>query len=333
MTGRERVKAALTFATPDRVPRDLWTLPYVRLFRKDELDAMLAKYPSDFGEPHLGSKNDNARLQRYARACTYTDEWGCRWRMGEAGVIGEVISPILADWSKLDGFEPPWDVVRKRDVDYINRSCDESELFMMSQVCSRPFERMQFLRGAENLYLDLAYDRPEVGRLIEIVHDFYLEDVKSWCGTNVDGVFLMDDWGTNLAMLINPDIWRAVFKPLYREYCELIHAAGKFVFMHCDGHIADIFGDFIEIGVDAINSQLFCMDIEELGRRYAGQITFWGEIDRQHVLPFGTANEVSQAVQRVRSALDTGKGGVIAQCEWGKDNSAENIEAVMEAWS
>ena len=26
MTGRERVKSALTFSTPDRVPRDLWAL-------------------------------------------------------------------------------------------------------------------------------------------------------------------------------------------------------------------------------------------------------------------------------------------------------------------
>ena len=40
MTGRERVKACLAFARPDRFPRDLWSLPYVKLFQKDELEAV-----------------------------------------------------------------------------------------------------------------------------------------------------------------------------------------------------------------------------------------------------------------------------------------------------
>jgi hypothetical protein len=74
------------------------------------------------------------------------------------------------------------------------------------------------------------------------------------------------------------------------------------------------------------------MDIERLGERYRGKISFWGEIDRQRILPYGTQNDVHAAVRRVRKALDNGCGGVIAQCEWGKDNSVENIAAVFEAW-
>ena len=332
MTGRERVRAALTFAAPDRPPRDLWALPYISLFRKEELDAVLAKYPGDIGRPELCPGAGDDGLKCFAQAGTYTDEWGSLWRLGEPGIVGEVVAPALADWSRLDAFRPPWDLVRKRNVDYINRGCDRSDLFMLSSVCARPFERLQFLRGTQNLFLDLAYDAAELRRLIEIVHEFYLEDVRSWCRTNVDAVMLMDDWGTNHALLISPATWRAVFKPLYRDYCDLIHAAGKSVFFHSDGHTAEVYPDLIAIGVDALNSQLFCMDIEELGRRHAGQITFWGEIDRQHVLPFGSPTEVRAAVQRVRAALDTGRGGVIAQCEWGKDNPSANIETVFEAW-
>ena len=44
MTGRERVIAALRFEKPDRAPRDLWALPYISLFRSDELDAMLDRF-------------------------------------------------------------------------------------------------------------------------------------------------------------------------------------------------------------------------------------------------------------------------------------------------
>ena len=84
--------------------------------------------------------------------------------------------------------------------------------------------------------------------------------------------------------------------------------------------------------MDAINSQLFTMDIEELGRLYKGKVTFWGEMDRQHTLPFGTPDEVRADVTRVHQALDTGNGGVIAQCEWGKLDPAANIRAVYQSW-
>ena len=152
-----------------------------------------------------------------------------------------------------------------------------------------------------------------------------------WTQCDVDAICFMDDWGSQRNLLISPQMWREVFKPLYADYCRLIHDAGKFVFMHSDGHIAAIYPDLIEIGVDALNSQLFCMDIEELSK-YRGQITFWGEIDRQHLLPFGTPDEIRAAVRRVRRALDDGTGGVIAQCEFGPGARPENIVAVFEAW-
>jgi hypothetical protein len=254
------------------------------------------------------------------------------WYVGEAGVIGEVKEPALADWSALAHFQPPWHLVRGRDLSHANRCCAKSDQFMLSDVTARPFERLQFLRGTQNLYYDIGYGVPELRVLLEMVHEFYLEDIRGWCASDVDGIFFMDDWGTNTTLLIRPEMWREVFKPLYREYCEIIHAAGKFAFFHSDGHTQDIFGDLIEVGMDAINSQLFTMDIEELARLYKGKVTFWGEMDRQQVLPFGTPEEVRAAVHRVRRALDDGRGGLIAQCEWGKDNPRENIETVFREW-
>ncbi|NLC67647.1 MAG: hypothetical protein GX754_02435 [Clostridiaceae bacterium] len=40
------------------------------------------------------------------------------------------------------------------------------------------------------------------------------------------------------------------------------------------------------------------MDIEKPEELYAGKITFWGEIDRQYILPFGTVEDVKKAVKR-----------------------------------
>jgi uroporphyrinogen decarboxylase len=332
VTGRERVIAALTFTGPDRAPRDLWALPYVSLFRKDELDAVLREWPGDIQRPEMTPGSGEDVVQAVATVGTYTDDWGSVWQVGEPGVVGEVKRPALADWSAMDSFRPPWHLIRRRDVSLINRSCDDSDLFMLSDVAARPFERLQFLRGSEDLFVDLGYDTAELRRLLEMVHEYYLEDIRSWCSTRVDGIFFMDDWGSRNSLLIHPDTWRALFKPLYREYCDLIHAAGKFAFFHTDGHTEAIYGDLIEVGIDAINSQLFTMDIEGLAARYKGRVTFWGEIDRQHVMPFGSPDDVREAVLRVRRALDDGSGGVIAQCEWGKDNPRENVEAVFAAW-
>jgi uroporphyrinogen-III decarboxylase len=191
---------------------------------------------------------------------------------------------------------------------------------------------MQYLRGTEALYMDMAYGLDEVLRLRDMVHAYNMQNLALLCETDVDGISFMDDWGSQQNLLIAPTLWRELFKPLYAEYCRVAHDAGKFVFMHSDGQISQIYPDLIEIGIDALNSQLFCMDIEELGRRYQGKITFWGEIDRQQVLPFGTPDDVRSAVRRVRAAIDAGTGGVIAQCEWGIGVPRANVEAVFETW-
>lgn len=97
MTGRDRVKAALTFSSPDRVPRDLWALPYITLFRKDEKDTLLAEHPLDIAvaKRHKPDQPD-PYFENTARVGTYTDDWGSVWHVGEASVSGEVTRPALS---------------------------------------------------------------------------------------------------------------------------------------------------------------------------------------------------------------------------------------------
>ncbi len=332
MNGRERVKAALTFSYPDRVPRDLWTLPYIPYARKNDLDAILTEFPMDFSSAGAIYPEDLPRMPTTPLPGYYRDEWGSGWLVAEAGVVGEVKEPALPDWSRLTRFKPPYAVLRQRDLSQVDLTCANSERFILSECTARLFERMQFLRGSQSLFFDLAYGPAELLRLLELVHEYYLEDIRGWCATAVDAITFMDDWGTNHHLLINPRTWRELFKPRYKEYVDLAHQAGKFIFFHSDGCIEALYGDLVEIGIDAVNSQLFTMNIEELGRLYRGKITFWGEIDRQHTLPFGAPDEVRRAVQRVRAALDTGRGGVIAQCEFGKLDPRDNIASVYRTW-
>ncbi len=314
------------------MPRDLWTLPGVRLQRPGELKRMQEQFPSDIVSPHFRYGKSLRSKGTEGVVGTYTDEWGCEWSVAEAGVSGEVKNPPLAHWEALDGYSPPWELLEGVDLSETNSHCESSEGFVRAGTHVRPFERMQFLRGTENLLTDILMQTDEFFRLRNMIHDFNLREMEMWAMTKVDAISFMDDWGAQGSLLIDPELWRELFKPMYREYCEIAKGAGKYVFMHSDGHIRAILPDLIEIGVDAVNSQLFCMDIEELGRTFKGKITFWGEICRQRILPFGNVNDVRNAVSRVRRALDDGQGGVIAQCEWGVMDPYENIATVFEAW-
>jgi hypothetical protein len=332
MTSRERVQRCLTFQSPDRAPRELWALPAAGMFQAEEVAQVTARFPGDFGG--AGGKYPASERARgeVGRQGTNVDEWGVEWTVAEDGVVGEVRNPLLADWSALATYQPPWELLDGADLSEVNATCAASELYIRSGQCARPFERMQFLRGSENLFMDLGYDLPELYTLRDMVHDYYLREMEMWAKTDVDALNFMDDWGTQHSLLISPAQWRAFYKPLYKDYCDLAHAHGKAIFFHSDGHIEAIYPDLVELGVDAVNSQLFCMDIEKLGREFKGKITFWGEIDRQWILPFGDVDQVREAVWRVRRALDDGTGGVIAECEWGKHNPMQNIWTVYEEW-
>ncbi|NLC68726.1 MAG: methyltransferase [Clostridiaceae bacterium] len=333
MNSRERVLRVLKQEEVDRLPRHLWYLPGVIMFREAELAEVLKKYPNDIEPPVYRYGHGKRCTGNPSRVGMYTDAWGSVWHVKEEGVVGEVKEFPLAEWTALDTYKLPWELLYEADMSEVNISCARSDKFILAGTETRPFERMQFLRGTENLFMDLAYGVKEIYKLRDMLHEFNLREMEMWANTDVDGVSFMDDWGTQKTLLISPRLWREFFKPLYKDYCDILHKKGKFAFFHSDGNIEQIYPDLIEIGVDAVNSQLFCMDIERLGELYAGKITFWGEIDRQHVLPFGTKEDVKKAVRRVAGALIKGKRtGVIAQCEWGNKDPKENIETVFETW-
>jgi hypothetical protein len=336
MTSRERVLAALEFRCPDRAPRNLWALPWVAQAAADEMAALVTEFPDDFAGPGAVLAPGERERGTPARVGEYADAWGCVFECKEDGVIGEVRRPPLADWAALSDYRPPDEVLDRADWDAVSRARDANlagpRKFLLCGTGVRPFERMQFLRGTESLFMDMAWGTREFFRLRDLVHEFNLRELEHWVRTSADGLSFMDDWGAQGALLVSPAMWRDLFKPLYAEYVAMIRAAGKKVFFHSDGHIAAIYEDLAYLGVDAVNSQLFCMDIEALARRLKSRLTFWGEIDRQRVLPFGTVEDVRRAVGRVRRALDDGRGGVIAQCEWGKLTPPENVRAVYRAW-
>ncbi len=329
-TPREIVQQTLAFAGPPRAARDLWVLPIAAEKFPRELAELEREFPSDF-TAISGHERKTAPTRGNPHVIgEFTDEWGCTFINIQRGVIGEVKSPLVRDWAADRGrihVPREWLTI---DRDAVNRDCAATEKFTFCAACPRPFEQLQFLRGSENLYLDLAELPRELLEFMKEMHAFYCEVFEAWARTDVDALRFMDDWGSQRSLLIAPVLWRQLFKPMYRDYVQIAHAHGKKLFMHSDGHITVIYPDLVEIGMDAVNSQLFCMGVENLAP-FAGKITFWGEIDRQHLLSHGTTDEVAAAVRGVHRHLWR-DGGCIAQCEFGAAARPANVRTVFATW-
>ncbi|MCC6145918.1 MAG: methyltransferase, partial [Candidatus Hydrogenedentes bacterium] len=260
----------------------------------------------------------------------YPDEWGCIFENIQEGVIGEVKRPQVQDWARDAGREHMPREWLSVDTDAVNRWCGESDRFVLAGCCPRPFEQLQFLRGTEDLYRDLLLEPDGFPEFFAAMHRFYCDVLELWATTDVDGLMFMDDWGSQRNLLIDPALWRELFKPLYRDYIQIAHGRGKRAFMHSDGYILPVYPDLVDLGLDALNSQVFCMGVDQLAA-FAGRITFWGEIDRQHLLPDATTAEIDAAVSEVHRALWR-RGGCIAQCEFGPAARPENVRQVFASW-
>ena len=332
MTSRDRVIRTLTCQTTDRAPRDLWVVPGIEMLRQDELAEMNFRYPPDIIRPEFHAPKAHRAKGTPCEVGEYTDPWGCVWQVTKRGMVGEVRGRPLADLGQIAGYRPPWELLEKVNLAPVSRSVAATSRFVLAWSEIRPFERLQFLHGEAASQAALSAGDKAVRGLLDMVHDFFCREAEVWASTDVDGVAFRDDWGSNHSLLIPADAWRDLFKPLYRQYVEILHARDKFAFFHSDGYIADVFDDLVEIGIDAINAELPLMDIESLAERSRGRTTFWGGVDQRRVLPFGTPEEVRSAVRRLRTALDFGQGGLIAQCKWGINVPFANMAAFFEQW-
>lgn len=332
-TSREIVYKTLEMASPERAPRNLWALPWASNTYPEMIEKLNKDFPTDISTAWGFYKEMPKTVGEQFEPGLYIDEWGCRFTNIQRGIVGEIKEPIIAeddfDWADTSRIHFPRELLTV-DTDMVNRQCRETELFMLSWGLPRPFEQLQFIRKTEELFLDLAEPTPGFLKFVAKMHEYYCELCEIWAKTDVDALQLMDDWGSQTALLINPKTWVEIFKPMYKDYCDIAKRHGKRVFMHSDGHILAIYPHLVEIGVDALNSQIFCMGLSEL-EKYRGKITFWGEIDRQHILPYASKQEVANAVCEVKERLWQ-NGGCVAQCEFGMGSMPENVYTVFETW-
>jgi uroporphyrinogen decarboxylase len=107
------------------------------------------------------------------------------------------------------------------------------------------------------------------------------------------------------------------------------------VMYHCDGAIAPILPDLIEIGLDVFNPVQPGVpghEPSELKAQFGSELSFWGAIDQQQLLPNGTPAQIEADVKAKIEALGPGGGYMVAPAHiLQRDTPVENVEALIAA--
>ncbi|MEI7884457.1 MAG: uroporphyrinogen decarboxylase family protein [Clostridia bacterium] len=247
-----------------------------------------------------------------ARPRNTYDEWGAYWENIGNCKTGEVKIFPIAEWSDMEKFQVPdidlparWENLRDIRQKYPDK-------FLLGMGVSI-YERIHFLRGLENTWMDIIQNPEELSKVIRILVDINLRAIEHYASEDVDGMIILDDWGLQESMMIAPKHWRKYWKPAYAEIFAALHAKGMKAFLHSCGNILAIMDDLIEIGLDVIQmDQQENMTLEVLGERFAGRINFYSPVDVQKTLARGIPDEIVAYAHKMQDQLWTEKGGLIA---------------------
>ncbi len=180
---------------------------------------------------------------------------------------------------------------------------------VFGSVCE-VYEYLWRVIGTENaLYWIL--EEPElyeafVNRIGNFLLDFCEAQIKAGQG-RLTGMYIWGDVAYRNGMLFNPETWRKLFKPHVKAIINLCHSHGLMVIYHGCGNATPIYGDMVEIELDAYNplEAKADLDVVSLKNEYAGKLAFAGNIDVR-VLERGNHIEIKR---EVLYKLQAGKGG------------------------
>lgn len=357
MKHRDRVLAALNHELPDRCPMQISFTPEFadRLAKEIHIGSDKIHNPHGGGNTYeLERALDEDMLltsvgwanSYYQDALEYVDEWGIGWKSVEyttpygVGRYTEFSHHPLADDRAIDSYQPP-DPNRPDLYDEAAWVLEKfkDEYWIVGVTVTTIFETAWALRGYEQMLTDLALKPELVEKILDFPYQYHLTAAKKLTQMGVDMIWVGDDIGAQDAMLISPKMWRRFLKPRMANFIAELKGINPQVKVayHSDGVIYPIIPDLIEIGVDVLNPiQPASMDPVRLKREYGRQICFWGSIDEQHTLPFGSPAEVKAEVQTRLATLGKNGGLIIGpthhvQLDTPMDNFWAMVNTIKES--
>ena len=299
MSSYEVVRRAIEFDCPDRLP---------------VANPRPANSPNGVGGDvhtvHPGQIGVGDKAKRQSR-----DEWGATWVRSSVHNGGQIKGHPLASWDALGGYDwpSPDDPILYAGME--SQLSESAGRYVMVAFHFLFFERLQALRGTENVLIDLLAERQRIAELADrvVAYDLaVIRNISQRFPGQIHGFFFTDDWGTQRATFISPELWRDFFKPRYARIFQAIHDAGWHVWMHSCGKVNELLDDLIDIDLDVINlDQPLVLGIEEIGDRFAGRLCFSSLCDIQRTLPRGNAEDIRHEAQLLLEHWATDGGGFI----------------------
>ena len=361
MTARERILAALACRPTGVVPFDIGGTKVTSLnvhAYKNLVDYLGLDLPAEWG--HYRSQRvhlpdfvatflggDVRRVHVPPSPVTdpvQLDEWGTEWTQAADGPYFASGAP-LRDAQSIDDFrrhswpspESLLPVAALADAARELRGRTDCAVCLDLPDCV--VHTTQFLRGFEQWLVDTALDRPLLAYLMDTVVDIYVAAVVPLLravGDAADLVLICDDVGTQGGPLVSPAVYRELIKPRHRRILAAIRSASPaHILFHSCGSVDWLLGDLVDMGVSAVNPVQVSargMEPRRLKREFGDQLCFWGAIDTQHVLPFGTPDDVREEVRRRIDELAAGGGYVIGSVHiLQPEVPPQNILALAEA--
>ena len=335
MKHRDRVLAALRHEEPDRCPMQISFTPEFAA----RLKADLQLKGQSLHNPHGGG--NTYELERaldedmlltsvgwvngyyqdgYQNVDSYQDEWGVTWKTIEyetrfgKGKYTEPCGPPLVDDRALDSYTGP-DPNRPElytEAERVVRTYKD-EYWIVGVTPTTIFETAWALRGYAQLMMDMAADPAKANRVLDIPFQYHLTVTQHLVKLGVDMIWLGDDVGGQSSMLMSPKMWRQYLRPRLAQVIASLRAINPQtkIAYHTYGVVYPIIPDLIEIGIDVLNPiQPAAMDPMKLKTEYGDRLCFWGSLDIQHTLPFGTPKDV-QAEVIIRLKTLGQNGGLI----------------------
>jgi len=242
----------------------------------------------------------------------FLDAFGVLWnRTGIDKDIGTIDVPVLPE-PTLEGFRiPPVDEPRLR-ADLAHAVATSGDLYLGADIGFSLFERAWTLRGMENVLIDMVSEPRFLDGLLDriVEHDLQVLDIMTQYP--LDYICLGDDWGQQRGTIMGPDLWRRFLKPRLRLLFAKIRSCGMRVILHSCGDIHELFPDLVEIGLDCYQTfQPEIYDLEDVKREFGADLSFWGGISTQRLLPCATPDEVRRVTARTLRIMGQ-NGGFIA---------------------
>jgi uroporphyrinogen decarboxylase len=299
MTGRERVRRAIHFQGPDRLPH------FLPDGGENDLIWLWPKRDEDIA----WTQTEDGRWRRL-------DAWSTQWsRIGPEG-NGEVEQPGLPDWSELAAYRfPDWNGPAAYAEGRAEIATNADGKYVLGVMpFAGIFEGVAHVRRMDNFMLDFYTHPAELDVLFGRFADAQIESIDCWKDAGADGIMGYDDLGLQERPMIGPALFRRVLLPHYARVWQYAHSLGLDVWLHSCGYIMPLLDDMIGAGLNVIQmDQQENMGIAELGRRFGGRLAFWCPVDIQKTMVYGSAEDIENYVREMVRCLGSYRGGLISK--------------------